>query len=239
MEILKSGSLLFKNWRNDLLSLLFPDLCNACGIPLFKSEDLICTKCLFDLPYTDYHLHAENRVAKQLWGRLPLNAAMAMLYFRKGAKVQNLLHNLKYNGKTDIGILLGTLLGERLKNSVLYQNIDFIVPVPLHHKKLRLRGYNQSSFIAEGVSTKMAVPYNEEILIRNISTESQTKKSRYSRYENMKAVFKVVNLEKTKGKHLLLIDDVITTGATLEACSNILLENGAAKVSIAALAFAE
>lgn len=231
----KSNKLWLQQWSADLIGLLFPNLCNACGISLFSAERLICTKCLYDLPFTDYHHHADNRVAKQLWGRLPINAAMAMLYFRKGAKVQNLIHNLKYNGKTEVGILLG----ERLKNATIYQDIDLILPVPLHQKKLKSRGYNQSTFIAEGVSAKMEISFSEKILIRTISTESQTKKSRYNRYENMKAVFKVDKPENIKEKHILLVDDVITTGATLEACTNTLLENGASKVSIAALAFAE
>ncbi|MCZ4224385.1 ComF family protein [Pedobacter rhodius] len=239
MEIHKSSKSRFRRWGSDLVGLLFPNLCNACGITLFQSEYLICTKCLYDLPFTDYHIHAENRIAKQLWGRLPLNAAMAMLYFRKGAKVQNLIHNLKYNNKTDVGVMLGNLLGERLKASPLYENVDLIVPVPLHQKKLRSRGYNQSTFIAAGASEKMDINFSEAILIRNIATETQTKKSRYNRYENMKAVFKIQNPGKIKDKHILLIDDVVTTGATLEACASALLDSGASKVSLAALAFAE
>ncbi|WP_316737837.1 ComF family protein [Pedobacter aquatilis] len=239
MELIKSNKFWLSQWSSDLIGLLFPNLCNACGISLFQNEYLIFTRCLYDLPYTDYHLHEENRVAKQLWGRLPLNAAMAMLYFRKGAKVQNLIHNLKYNNKTDVGVLLGNLLGDRLNNSLLYRGIDLIIPVPLHNKKLRIRGYNQSTFIGEGIAEKMNIPLDEKTLIRSTSTESQTKKSRYSRYENMKDVFGIINPEVIKGKHILLIDDVITTGATLEACANILLESGAEKVSIAALAFAE
>ena len=229
----------FRQWTNDLIGLLFPNLCNACGVPLFHSEDTICTKCLYDLPFTDYHLHAENRVAKQLWGRLPLNAAMAMLYFRKGAKVQNLIHNLKYNNKTDVGVVLGQQLGERLKISPLYESVDLIIPVPLHRKKFRKRGYNQSTYIAQGISEKMEIPFGETQLIRRVETDSQTKKNRYNRYENMKSVFSVVRAEEILNKHILLVDDVVTTGATLEACANILLENGASKVSIAALAFAE
>lgn len=239
METINSNKSWLGQWSSDLVALLFPNLCNACGIPLLRNENLICIKCLYDLPFTDYHHHAENRVAKQLWGRLSINAAMAMLYFRKGAKVQNLIHNLKYHGKTDVGVLLGNLLGDRLINSTFYEGVDLIIPVPLHEKKLRLRGYNQSAFIAEGVSVKMKTTYSDNILVRTISTESQTKKSRYSRYENMKAVFKTNNPDIIKGKHVLLIDDVITTGATLEACANTLLANGAEKVSIAALAFAE
>ncbi|MBO9675003.1 MAG: ComF family protein [Sphingobacteriaceae bacterium] len=228
-----------KQWCNDLIGLLFSNLCNACGEALYHSEYLICTKCLYDLPFTDYHQHAENRVAKQLWGRAPLNAAMAMLYFRKGAKVQNLIHNLKYNSRTDVGVVLGNMLGERLKISAIYQNIDLIIPVPLHHKKYRHRGYNQCTFIAEGIAQEMKIEFSEGILVRNKATESQTKKSRYNRYQNMKDVFQVNSIESITGKHILLVDDVITTGATLEACANALLAVGATKVSIAALAFAE
>jgi len=227
------------SWGRDLLGLLFPNLCNACGASLFQGEKLICTKCLFDLPFIDYHLYQENKVMKQLWGRVPLNAAMALLYFRKGAKAQRLIHSLKYNGKTDVGILLGGMIGERLKLNLMYSDIDFIVPVPLHHQKLRSRGYNQSSFIAEGIAQTINIPFKEEILIRTVSTESQTRKNRFSRYENMKAVFKVAETDKITGKHILLVDDVVTTGATLEACANALLVQGALKVSIAALAFAE
>lgn len=228
-----------KQWCNDLIGLLFPNLCNACGVALYHSEHLICTKCRYDLPFTDYHQHAENRVAKQLWGRVPLNAAMAMLYFRKAAKVQNLIHNLKYSGRTDVGVLLGNILGERLKTSAIYQNVDLIIPVPLHHKKYKQRGYNQCTFIAEGIADEMDIEFNEEILVRNTATESQTKKNRYNRYENMQHVFNINNPPYIIGKHILLVDDVITTGATLEACANELLKNGASKVSIAALAFAE
>lgn len=228
-----------KLWLDDLVGLLFPRLCNTCGNPLIHSENQICIKCLYDLPFTDYHLHAENRVARQLWGRVPLHAAMAMLYFKKGAKVQNLIHNLKYNSKTEVGIILGNLLGERLKSSPLYQEVDLIIPVPLHLKKLRSRGYNQSTFIAEGISQTMNVLFTEKVLLRNIATESQTKKSRYNRYENMLEVFSISNQQNILNKHILLVDDVITTGATLEACANILLNNGAARVSIAAIAFAD
>ncbi|WP_316802115.1 ComF family protein [Pedobacter nototheniae] len=228
-----------KRWFNDLTGLLFPHLCNACGHPLVHSENQICIKCLYDLPFTDYHIHAENRVARQLWGRVPLHAAMAMLYFKKGAKVQNLIHNLKYNNKTEVGVILGNLLGERLKSSPIYRGVDLIIPVPLHPKKLRLRGYNQSTFIATGISQKLEISFSEAVLLRNIETESQTKKNRYTRYENMFEVFTLSNPQDILNKHILIVDDVITTGATLEACASILLKNGAAKVSIAALAFAD
>jgi ComF family protein len=223
----------------DLISLLFPVLCNACGANLFNGEKEICIKCLYDLPYTDYHLYPNNLVAKQLWGRLPCHAAMAMLYFKKGTKVQNLIHSLKYKGKTEVGIKLGNLLGEKLKISAPFQEVDLIIPVPLHPKKEKLRGYNQSEYIAKGLSATLGAKISTVHLLRKKVTDSQTKKSRYIRYENMQTVFSVNEHKQIENLHVLLIDDVITTGATLEACGNALLEAGIKKLSIAAIAFAE
>ena len=224
---------------NDVIGLLFPELCNGCGTHLYYGEKEICTKCLFDLPYTDYHLFQENRVAKQLWARLACNAAMAMLYFRKGAKVQNLIHSLKYKDKTAVGIKLGNLLGERLKLSAQYAAIDLIIPVPLHPKKERARSYNQSKYIADGIAEILNVPVSNSHLLRKLYTSSQTKKARYIRYENMQDVFQINNIEELKNLHVLLVDDVITTGATIEACGNSLLTANIAKLSIAIVAFAE
>lgn len=230
-----------KRYTNDLINLLFPELCNGCGKLLYHGEKDICTKCLYDLPYTDFHLYEDNPVAKQLWGRLPVNAAMAMLYFKKGAKVQNLIHGLKYDGKTEIGIPLGKLLANKLSKSEFYTDVDLIVPVPLHQKKLRTRGYNQSEYIATGLAEELEVSLSTKHLLRNKATESQTKKARYTRYENMQDVFSVneKKAHELADKHILLVDDVVTTGATLEACGNTLLKHGIKKLSIAAIAFAE
>ena len=224
---------------NDVIGLLFPELCNGCGTHLYYGEKEICTKCLFDLPFTDYHLFTDNRVAKQLWGRLPCNGAMAMLYFKKGTKVQNLIHSLKYKDKTAVGVKLGNLLGERLKLSQQYATIDLIIPVPLHPNKERTRGYNQSKYIADGIAEVLNLPVSSSHLLRKLATSSQTKKSRYIRYENMQEVFQISNGEELKNLHILLVDDVITTGATLEACGNSLLTAKVAQLSIAAVAFAE
>ncbi|SFG62950.1 ComF family protein [Pedobacter insulae] len=228
-----------KHLALDVIGLLFPNLCGGCGLSLYNGEEAICLRCMSDLPYTDFHLHQQNLVAKQLWGRLPFEAAMAMLYFKKGTKTQNLIHNLKYNGKTQVGVKLGGLLGEKLNDSEYYKDVDYIIPVPLHHKKERERGYNQSSYIAKGVAARMNVPVKENKLIRKRVTETQTKKSRYNRYENMLTVFEIVDPAVLKNKHILLLDDVITTGATLEACGNSLLKCGIKKLSIAGLAFAQ
>ena len=228
-----------KRYTEDLINLLFPALCNGCGKLLYHGEKDICTKCLYDLPYTDFHLYEDNLVAKQLWGRLSVNAAMAMLYFKKGTKVQNLIHGLKYNGKTEIGTMLGKLLANKLAKSEFYSDIDVVIPVPLHQKKLRLRGYNQSEYIATGLAEELGITVSTKNLLRNKATESQTKKARYTRYENMQDVFSVTKAEDLADKHILLVDDVITTGATLEACGNTLLNHGIKKFSIAAIAFAE
>ena len=228
-----------RNLANDLIGLLFPALCNACGQHLVHGEKEICIQCSYDLPYTDFHLHAENQVAKQLWGRLPCNAAMAMLYFKKGGKVQHLIHSLKYKGKTEVGVKLGNLLGEKLKIGPSYAQIDLIIPVPLHAKKEKLRGYNQSEYIAKGVAEVLKVPISTLHLVREKVTSTQTKKSRYTRYENMQSVFKINNKEQIENLNVLLVDDVITTGATLEACGNALLAAGIMKLNIASIAFAQ
>lgn len=221
----------------DLLNLLFPHLCNGCGNYLVSGEKNICITCLHDLPYTDYHLYANNRAAKQLWGRLPCHAVMAMLYFKKGTRVQQLMHRLKYNGQTALGIELGQLLGERLKQSSAFTGIDYIVPVPLHKRRERLRGYNQSKCIADGISACLEVPVLTNILVKPFSTASQTRKGRFNRYENLRSVFQVTDVQSIKGKHILLVDDVMTTGATLEACGLVLFAGGIEKLSIATLAF--
>ena len=221
----------------DVIALLFPNLCNGCGIGLYDGEKAICTHCLYDLPYTDFHLHGSNRVAKQLWSRLPFDAAMAMLYFKKGTKIQNLIHNLKYSGRKEVGTTLGRLLGKKLLISEHYKDIDYIVPVPLHPKREKFRGYNQSMCIADGISEVLGVPVNKNLLQRKKITETQTRKSRFVRYENMLSVFEVLRPEELENKHILLIDDVITTGATVEACGNSLIKSGIKKLSIASVAF--
>ncbi len=222
----------------NLWGLLFPALCNACGNHLYGSEKVICTKCLYDLPYTDFHLDAQNLVAKQFWGRVSLHAAMALLHFKKGSKVQNLMHSLKYKGNTEVGENLGKLLGHKLQKSSFYDKIDLIIPVPLHPKKEKQRGYNQSECIANGLAEVLQTPVDINCLIRIKATDSQTKKGRYTRYENMEEVFSLIQPSAIADKHILLVDDVITTGATLEACANALLKNGASQISIAAIAFA-
>lgn len=230
---------LFKRLLADLLSLLFPNLCCGCGTYLYQGETLLCTKCLYHLPYTDHHLHAENIAAKQLWGRLPCHAVMALLYFKKGSRTQNIIHSLKYKGRQDLGVKLGHMIAEKLLMNTAYRKVDLVIPVPLHPAKERLRGYNQSRCIAEGIASELGVQVNTTSLLRKKFTGTQTKKGRYHRSENMRAVFSIADPDAITGKHILLVDDIITTGATLEACGIALLTANIATLSIAAVAFAE
>ncbi|WEK19719.1 MAG: phosphoribosyltransferase family protein [Candidatus Pedobacter colombiensis] len=231
--------MLFKRFLSDLVALLFPNLCCGCSTSLYHGEEQLCTKCIYYLPYTDHHLHTENAAARQLWGRLPCHAVMSLLYFKKGARTQNIIHNLKYRGRKDLGIKLGNMIAQKLLLSTAYDGIDLIVPVPLHRRREHQRGYNQSLCIAQGISSVLKVPVNTYCLLRKRSTTTQTKKGRYNRFENMLGVFSITDPTMLKGKHILLVDDVITTGATLEACGIVLFEAKISKLSIATVAFAK
>lgn len=223
-------------YAQDFFSLFFPEVCSGCGKSLFKNESVICTDCIYNLPYTNFHLDNTNRVARQLWGRIPFELSCAYVYFHKGSRVQNLMHNLKYNNKPEIAFKLGELYGTQLAENPTIQHISSIMPVPLHPARQRKRGYNQSEYFAKGLSQALKKPVNLA-LQRDIFTETQTKKSRFVRYENMRDVFLINNTEQLENQHILLVDDVITTGATLEACALELLKIKGLKVSIATIAF--
>jgi ComF family protein len=227
------------SYLHDFIALIFPELCQACGGNLVSNEDVICINCVYDLPYTNFHQQLDNVVARQLWGRIDLQNVYTLLYFVKGGKVQNMMHQFKYKNMPRIGNRLGEIAGKQLAGTERYQDIDFIIPVPLHPRKLKLRGYNQSAQFAEGLAEKMNAMVDIGNLIRLKHTDTQTKKSRFSRYENMRDVFGVVDPEKLEGKHVLLVDDIITTGATLEACGLELLKIPGLKLSLAAIAYAE
>lgn len=221
---------------NDLIGLLLPDLCNGCGTQLFHGEKLICTECLIKIPYTDHHLFPDNKTEQKFWGRLKIESGISMLHFKKGTCVQNLIHSLKYKNKPDLGVLLGQLLGEKLKHVERLKDVDLIIPVPLHKKRAAERGYNQSECIADGISETLRIAISSDNLIRISTTESQTRKGKFERYENMSGVFLATSPTELNNKHILLVDDVITTGATLEACGLELLKHDIKKLSIAAIA---
>ncbi|WP_419801807.1 ComF family protein [Mucilaginibacter sp.] len=223
----------------DFVALVFPELCQACTKSLYRNEEVICTDCLYKLPFTNFHLQADNVAAQSFWGRVPLEAVSAMLYFSKGSRVQNLLHQLKYKNRPEVGIYLGKMAAKRLLENPVFASANMIIPVPLHPQKQLKRGYNQSLCFAEGLAQKMLVPIENQNLLKITSTESQTKKSRISRYENMKEVFWLKNPDPLTGKHILLVDDILTTGATLEACCNVLRQVPGVKISIATIAVAD
>jgi ComF family protein len=223
----------------DFVSLLFPELCQACGENLVAGEGILCLHCRYNLPFTDFHLKPDNMVAQQFWGKVNLEAAYSLCYFTKGGKMQHLMHNFKYKGVQQIGVLLGNIAGEQLMQNPVFKGVDVVIPVPLHKSRLRKRGYNQSMCFAEGLSQKMGIPSDENNLVRVRATETQTHRSRFSRFENMQQVFNLVNPEALVNKHVLLVDDVVTTGSTLEACGNELLKVEGLKLSIATIACAE
>ena len=221
---------------NDFFNLIFPKLCSACNGALLKNEDIICTSCIVNLPKTKFHLDKENPVNKVFWGRVQVEMATSFYSFSKKSKVQRLLHQLKYKGVKGVGFVVGKLFGYDLKNSAYFKGIDFIVPVPLHKNKLKKRGYNQSEWIAKGISESMGVPINLDSLFRKEDSQTQTKKGRYKRWENVGEIFDVSNNNLDK-KNILLVDDVVTTGATIEACAQVLI-NRKCKVFVATIAYA-
>lgn len=222
---------------HDFLALIYPDICQSCGNTLFRHENTICTYCLFHLPKTNFHSQQNNPVEILFWGRAGIYSATACYYFHKGSKVQHLMHRFKYRNQKQIGVAIGYNYGKELKSSTYFNTVEVIIPVPLHPKKQKIRGYNQSEMFADGLAKALNIPVNNRILLRTFFSETQTRKSRFARWENVKAIFDVEN-EELSGKHLLLVDDVITTGATIEACVNSLNKIPGVKISIAAIAFA-
>jgi len=221
---------------DDFISLIFPKICACCGNSLWKHEEIICTFCDFHLPRTNFHLEKDNPASKTFWGRAMIESATAFYYFNKGNKVQRLVHLLKYKGRKDIGIFIGEKQGQLLKYSPFFNTAEMIIPVPLHKKKLMQRGYNQSEQFAIGLGKAMRIPVNPYILFRNKFTETQTRKSRFNRWQNVSEMFALKDPLILEGKHILLVDDVITTGATLESCIAVLSAIPGIRISVAAIA---
>jgi ComF family protein len=192
--------------------------------------------CIYHLPRTNYWKEAGNTIEQLFWGKLRIEHACALFFFGKGSRYRNLLHKLKYSEKKEIGVEMGRRLGMELKNAPLYQSIETIIPVPLHPKKQRKRGYNQSEQIARGIAEITGWSIDNKSVTRKLFTATQTRKTRMERWENVAEVFTVTQAEALTGKHVLLVDDVITTGATIEACAQQLLQIDKCKVSVAALA---
>jgi len=222
----------------DFISLIYPHLCASCSKPLYNHEHHICTYCRYQLPKTNFHLEKDNPISRIFWGRVNIHAATSCYYFNKGGKTQRLIHQLKYLGRKEIGITIGKFLGSDLINAPLFSDIECIVPVPLHRSRKRKRGYNQSDYFAKGLSESMETTDINDNLVRASAGSSQTRKTHYERWENVASAFEVKRPDQLKGKHILLVDDVITTGATLESCAHTLLEIPDTTLSIATIACA-
>lgn len=221
-----------------IINLFFPPVCAGCRSFLVSNENVICTVCRHNIPLTNHHLNPENEAFKKFYGRIPVEHASALLYFHKKGIVQELIHNLKYKGQEEIGTVLGSWYVDDLKNSAVLQSVDEIIPVPLHKRKLRERGYNQVTNFGTTLSNDLNIPYNPNLLVRNIYSKTQSKKTLLNRSDGIDTIFDVAFSEKDHDKHFLLIDDVLTTGSTLEACSHALLKIPGAKISIVCMAMA-
>jgi ComF family protein len=228
---------LYDVW-DDFISLLFPRICCGCGNTLLRNESLICTQCYITIPRTGYHLLPENPVEQLFWGRCRLERVTVFSYYTKGSRIRNIIHNLKYNGIKEVGNEIGRIYASYLKSAGFFNNIDIIVPVPLHPSRLRKRGYNQSELISAGISEISGLPLEKRALQRVRASDTQTNRSRIERWVNVEGIFNVPDYNLISGKHILLVDDVITTGSTIESCAAELLKCKDVKVSVVALAVA-
>lgn len=225
---------LYDLW-DDFISLLFPRICHACGRHLLRNENLICTACYVSIPRTGFHLANDNPVARLFWGRCVVERAAAFSYYTRGSRIRRLIHRLKYSGFSELGYELGRIYGSSLKDSTFLRGIDLIVPVPLHPARERMRGFNQSLLIARGLSDSAGIALETTALVRAAVSSTQTRRSRYDRWTNVEGIFRVTCETAIEGKHLLLVDDVITTGSTIEACVNELRKSKGTRVSVVAL----
>ena len=224
----------------DVFNLFYPKVCLTCDNTLHQHEEVVCLQCERGLPLTGHYTDADNELAKRLWGRVELQGAMGLYDFHKGAQVQQLLHSLKYRKRQNAGTYVGQqLAAQLLQADCIIKNIDVIVPVPLHHKKEKQRGYNQCMPIAEAISVAMGWPVAKDALIRTVRNTSQTGMNRFERFENVKDIFAVKDATQLQGKHVLLVDDVVTTGATSESCIRTILSVPDTKVSFVAVGYAK
>jgi len=221
----------------DIFNIFFPEVCLCCHDYLSNNEATVCITCRHDLPLTSFSIEKNNLVEKSFYGRIPIKDATTLFYFLKKGKVQQLIHELKYNKQQQVGTFIGNWLGEEMAESNRFKNINYIIPVPLHRKKLKTRGYNQVTTFGESLAKKLNIEYKDDILVKISSTKTQTKKLRLDRWKNVQELFVVQNKFNLENKHILLIDDIITTGSTLEACCKAFTKIDGLKISIACMAY--
>jgi ComF family protein len=221
----------------DLIAVFYPEVCLSCHETLTTNEKVVCIGCRHDLPFTKFSFEPANLVEKTFYGRIPIEQGTALFYFHKKGHVQELIHSLKYRNHQQVGALFGGWLGDELIESCRFSTIDCIIPVPLHPKKLKKRGYNQVTTFGKSLSNKLGIPFIENILKKVSATNTQTRKLRFDRWKNAHDLFVVENNNLLENKHILLIDDIITTGATLEACCEAFKKTKNLKISIACMAY--
>ena len=226
-----------KEIKDAVLHLLFPHVCAGCGSDILNEESVLCMRCVDAMPETNFELHPSNPVEKLFWGRILLTGATAQFYFTKESLMQHLMHQFKYKGNKELGLQWGRMMGEQIKKSGRFE-VDALVPLPLFPAKEKRRGYNQATILCNGMAESMGIPVLDNIIIRPQHTETQTKKGRIERWKNMEGKFVLTKPEAIRNKHILLVDDVVTTGATLEACGDELLKAENIKLSLATLCVA-
>lgn len=224
---------------NSLTSIFFPENCCGCGEGLMKNETFLCLTCLHHLPYTNFESNMDNPATKIFNGRFPFTGGTSFLYFSKSGIVQSVLHELKYQQNKELGMWLGGRMGQQLAPWIAQQQINMVIPVPLHPRKEKIRGYNQSGLLAESIALANNLSYSSNILIRRTFTDSQTRKSRIDRWENVAEMFQLTDKKALQNQKVLLVDDVLTTGATLEACALALQDVSGIQIYFATLAIAK
>lgn len=225
-----------ERWLRGLAYLFFPRRCVVCGRCLEEGEEVLCLRCNMDMPRTNWHLEKDNPVEQQFWGKIPLERATSYFLYHKGSDFRRMLHLLKYEGREDIGRTMGRFMAEEMVASGFFNGVDFIVPVPLHPRKQRARGYNQSERLAEGIAEVTGIVMDVRAVSRRVYSQTQTRKSAYERWENVAGIFQVEHPERYVGKHILLVDDVLTTGSTITACADAFAGIEGLRISVLTLA---
>lgn len=223
---------------NHLFELFFPRLCICCEDRLIDSEKFICLNCLYKLPTTNHLQSSDNKLEVFFAGRFPFARIASFAYFTKGGSIQKIVHEIKYKNNPQLAIYIGEICGREITKSNYFGDVDLIVPIPLHKNRLKTRGYNQALMLANGISNKTNIPVDSENLIRIIDNPSQTKNSRFERWKNTEGIFGIKDKNQFQGKHILLIDDVVTTGSTLEVCAKLIIACPEARISIFTVGFA-
>jgi ComF family protein len=228
-----------KEIAEDFLSLFFPAVCLSCGDSLVRGEEMLCTRCMVEINRTGFHLKHDNSVEQLFWGRCQIERGAAFSVYNRGSRIRKLIHLMKYRGHKEIGFALGKLYGSYLHGTPFMEGVDMLVAVPLHPDRLKKRGYNQSDYIARGLSAATGVPVGEGVLYRVSATNTQTRRGRFERWENVEGLFALSDEKQLSGKHFMIVDDVITTGSTLEACAEALHRCSNVKVSVVTLAVSQ